>query len=280
MYFDPPEAVGIGTTTGNGVGTPVTFRNPGVGATTLFIEPQSIYYKNHGLKLNDKVVYSLNGGTTIGVYNGISDANLTDYSELYVAPLTNNFIGISSHKVGMTTTGTYVGIGTTTGLLFFRDTGTGDHHSFKTVRSDILRTQVSRNIVTVSTATTHGLRPSNDVRVNVKPINTQTVDVRFNKFNRRIVFNPVGFTSENVDTTLNTLYISNHEFSLGDKVVHQSSSPAGGLVNEKMYYVIPYSRDEIRLVEDKYQINEEEPIFVGITSTGLCLLYTSPSPRD
>tara|TARA_B100001094_G_scaffold63763_1_gene59721 strand:- start:2514 stop:14540 length:12027 start_codon:yes stop_codon:yes gene_type:complete len=269
LYFDPPEAVGIGTTTGNGVGTPVTFRNPGIGATTLFIEPQSIYYKNHGLKLNDKVVYSLNGGTSIGVYNGISDANLTDYSELYVAPLTNNFIGISSHKVGMTTTGTYVGIGTTTGLLFFRDTGTGDHHSFKTVRSDILRTQVSRNIVTVSTATTHGLRPNNNVRVNIKPTDIQTIDVRFNQFNRRIVFNPIGFTSENVDTTLNTLYISNHEFSLGDKVVHQSSSPAGGLVNEKMYYVIPYSRDEIRLVEDKYQINEEEPIFVGITSTGL-----------
>ena len=31
LYFEPEESVGIGTTTGNGVGTVVTFRNPGVG---------------------------------------------------------------------------------------------------------------------------------------------------------------------------------------------------------------------------------------------------------
>ena len=66
------ESVGIGTTTGNGVGTVVTFRNPGVECTSIFIQPQPIFYENHGLKLNDRLVYSTNGGSTLGVWNGIS----------------------------------------------------------------------------------------------------------------------------------------------------------------------------------------------------------------
>ena len=41
LYFEPTEAVGIGTTTGNGVGTLVTFRNPGVGKSNIFIDPQA-----------------------------------------------------------------------------------------------------------------------------------------------------------------------------------------------------------------------------------------------
>ena len=36
FYFDPSESVGVGTTSGNGVGTVVTFRNPGVGIFGLY----------------------------------------------------------------------------------------------------------------------------------------------------------------------------------------------------------------------------------------------------
>ena len=270
LYFEPAESVGIGTTTGNGVGTVVTFRNPGVGATSVFIQPQAIFYKNHGLKLNDRLVYATNGGSTLGVWNGISTnfRSLTEFDDLYAAPITKDFIGISSHKIGLSTTGGYVGITTTTGLFFFTSLGSGEYHSFKTNRTDILRAQIDRHIVTVSTASTHGLIPGDNVKVNIKPTSDQVVDVRFNAFNRRIVFNPVGFTSTNVDTQFDTLTISDHNYVEGDKVIHTSTNPAGGLVNNDMYYVIPFNKDKIRLVRDRYEIDRENPAFVNFTSRG------------
>ena len=270
LYFDPPEAVGIGTTTGNGVGTVVTFRNPGLGGTTIFIDPQAIYYKNHGIKINDVVTYATNGGTSLGVWNGISTnfRSLDEYDTLYAAPITRDFIGISSHKVGLSSNG-YVGIGTTTGLFFFTSLGTGDHHSFKTQRTDVLRASANKNVVTVSTASTHGLNLNDNIKVTIKPTNDQTVDVRYDDYNRRIVFNPIGFTSSNVDTQTNTITLTGHDFKVGDKVIHTSSSPAGGLENEKMYYVMPFDINKIKLVEEKYQTLQQSPEFVNITSQGL-----------
>ena len=187
---------------------------------------------------------------------------------MYAAPITKDFIGISSHKIGLSTTGGYVGITTTTGLFFFTSLGSGEYHSFKTNRTDILRTQIDRHIVTVSTASTHGLIPGDNVKVNIKPTSDQVVDVRFNVFNRRIVFNPVGFTSTNVDTQFDTLTISDHNYVEGDKVIHTSTNPAGGLVNNDMYYVIPFNKDKIRLVRDRYEIDRENPAFVNFTSRG------------
>ena len=270
LYFEPAESVGIGTTTGNGVGTVVTFRNPGVGATSIFIQPQAIFYENHGLKLNDTLVYNPNGGSSLGVWNGITTnfRSLTEYDELYAAPITKDFIGISSHKIGLSTTGGYVGIGTTTGLFFFTSFGSGEYHSLKTNRTDILRAQVDRHIVTVSTASTHGLRPSDEVKVTIKPSSDQVIDVRFNEFNRRIVFNPVGFTSDSVDTQFNTLTVSDHDYVKGDKVIYTSSNPAGGLTDNGIYYAIPYNKDKIRLVNDRFEIQKENPSFVNLTSKG------------
>ena len=272
LYFEPSEAVGVGTTTGNGVGTLVTFSNPGVGASSIFIQPQAIYFKNHGLKLNDRVNYATNGGTSIGVWNGISTnfRSLDEFDALYATPITKDLIGISSHRVGLATQGGgYVGIATTTGLFFFTDTGSGDYHSFKTVRTDILRGTADKNVVTVSTATTHGVLTNDTVKMTVKPTSEQVINVTYNDYNRRIVFNPVGFTSDNVDTQNNTITVSNHDFLIGDKVIHTATTPAGGLGDNDMYYVIPFDKDRIRLVKEKYQIASEQPNFVNITSRGM-----------
>ena len=178
---------------------------------------RQIFYKDHGLRLNDKLAYSPNSGTSLNVFNGIGTTTLTTYDELFATPVTKDLIGISSHKVGLATDGGYVGIGTTTGLFFFTDLGTGNYHSFTTLRTDILRASADRRIVTVSTASTHGLRPNDSVRVSIKPTTTDTVDVRYNDFNRRIVFNPVGFTSDKIDAVLNTIRIDDHDFITGDR---------------------------------------------------------------
>ena len=272
LYFDPAESVGVGTVLGTGVGTTITFSNPGVGASQVFVEPRAIYYPDHKLNLNDVVSYDTNGGASISVWNGVTGTaytSLSEFSTLYAVPLSGNFIGISSNKVGLTSTG-YVGVNTSLSLLYFTSVGTGDTHSFTTNLEDVITGQVSQNTVTVSTATTHGLKNNDIVTISVKPTTERTIDVRYNDYNRRIVFDPRDFAPSDVDVSLNTIGFGTEYFALGDRVIYTSDSPSTGLVDQGMYYVIPYNETKVRLVTDKFELTAAEPNYVniGTASTG------------
>ncbi len=282
LYFDPAESVGIGTTNAIGAGTTLVFSNPGTGSTNVFVKLQHIYIPKHGLSLNDPVYYNLNGGTSIVCWNGVAGIGTTTLSEaadvFYVAPLGENFIGIATNKVGIGTTTTlvgtalsvgapnFVGIGTSTGLLYFNSVGAGDTHSFQTALADVVTSDVDRTVVTVATASTHGLTLNDKIWLTVNPVGVTTVTVKYNDYNRRMVFDPVGFASTGVDLQKNTLTFNNHTFTKGDKVIHTATTPSGGLGDQSLYYVFPYSKDKIRLVTEKIELTAANPSFVDITS--------------
>jgi hypothetical protein len=270
IYFNPEETVGVGTTSGVGVGVTLSFANPGAGATEVFIPTRSLYIPNHGLNTGERVVYSFNQGSSIAISaTGIGSTTLDNDSSLYVAKINNDIIGLSTVKVGLGSTGTFVGIASTTsnlGLLYFTGIGTGVYHSLETTRESVI-SEVSKNLVSVSLAATHGLSLGDRFELSLKPVTTFTVVVKYNDYNRRIVFNPKSFVSGDVDTIKNTIYIQDHNYADGDKVIHSSTSPCGGLVDEKIYYVIRYSVDKIRLSETyngSIQTNKE---FVDISSS-------------
>ena len=106
------------------------------------------------------------------------------------------------------------------------------------------------------------------VFVSVKPTDIKTVEVKYNDFNRRIVFDPQDFVAGDIDLSLNTIKVTEGVFSLGDRVIYTASSPAGGLVNERMYYVALYDQTNIRLVEERTELQSKNPKFVTISSTG------------
>jgi len=272
-YFNPPDVVGTGTARGVGIGTTITFSNPGTGFTQAFLPSQELWFEEHGFQLNDEVVYKANGGTPIQSYSGVTGhayANLDTWTNLYAVPLSANTIGIATGKVGLgsDTDGYYVGINSTLvpSTLYFTNTGVGDTHSLRTRLKDVISSNVSQNVVTVSTASTHQLLLDDTVWVSVKPIGTTTVTVKYNDYNRRIVFDPQDFVAGNVDLSLNTITVTEGVFSRGDKVIHTASTPCGGLTNEKMYYVIFYTDTQIRLVEDRAQLESPNPTYVILTS--------------
>ena len=270
LYFIPSESVGIGTSLGIGIGNTLTVSNPGAGLSEIFVGPREIYFPNHGLNLNDKLRYNLNGGSSIQYWNGIAgvaNTNLTGIATLYAVPFNNRFIGVSSNLVGLGTTGSYVGINTNTGLLYFTGIGTGDNHSFKTDLTSIITADATRNVVTVATAGTHGLTYLDNIEFDLRPTREIVIDVRYDDFNRRIVFNPIDFTAGNINLSENTITFSEHKFRTGDRVIHTASSPAGGLTNEGMYFVYVYKKNQIKLVNSKSDLNLPEPPFVNITST-------------
>ena len=85
---------------------------------------------------------------------------LTDGQSLFVAKISNDLIGISTVKVGVGSTGVFVGTATTQSAcrtLYFVGLGTGLYHSF-TTNYDTITGELQRNIVTVATAQTHGIR--------------------------------------------------------------------------------------------------------------------------
>ena len=265
FYFYPQEAVGVGTV---GAGSTITFENPGVGVTQKFIPTKQIYIPDHGLEVNERLYYKSHGGTPIGIWNGIGtiSKNLTSYDFFYAAPITPDFIGISTNKVGMGTQGSFVGIGTTTSLVFFTSVPSDDYHSFVTDKDNVLKGSISRTIVNVATSSTHGLSDKDKVLLTVKPTDTVTVDVKYDNTTRRIVFGSSTISSTNI--IKNTLIISGHDFVEGDKVIYTATSPITGLNDGQIYYVYPFDKDSIQLVEEKYMLSQDRPTIVDIQSSG------------
>jgi len=270
-YFNPIESVGLGSETGVGVGITLSFANPGVGITQYFVQTRSLYLPAHGFETGDAITYHTNGGDTIGVstIGGGSSIPLTNNSPLYVAKLNEDNIGLSTVIVGLGTTGTFVGIASTTahqGLLHFVGLGTGTIHSFKISHPTTVTGNVEKNLVTVSTAATHGLFNGDTVFVDVNPGLTTTVYIKYNKPNRKLVTTGIAFTSGNVTTSTSTINISDHNLLSGQKIIHVADSPSGGLESDKEYYVYVVDRNNIKLSNTKYNALKKKPEIISISS--------------
>ena len=270
IYFNPRESIGLGTVTGVGIGTTISFSNPGAGITQVFIPTKSIYIPNHGLQTGDLITYSNNGGDSIVAYVGVGTSTITfaNQSNLYVAKISNDLIGIATVRVGLGTTGTFVGIASTqrsSSTLYFVGVGSGVYHSFKT-NFDFLRGNIERNIVTVSCASSHGLSNNDTVHVEVNPSISTSFVVRYNDYNRKLIVNPKSFSASGVNTSSNTINIPNHGFFAGQKIIYTASSPSGGLQNQKQYYIVIVDKNNVKLSNTFYGATKLRPDIVGITS--------------
>lgn len=267
IYFSPSESVGLGTTSGVGIVSTFYISNPGVGATQITIPTQTIYLPNHDLNTGDSLTYSSNGGSPIGVStDGVSTFSLADDSTVYAAKISNDLIGISTIKVTIGSTGTFVGVGSTASeILYFNSIGSGVIHSFKTNYQNTLRGQVSKNVVTVSTAQTHGLSLKDEVIISVNSGLSTTFVIKYDDYNRRLVVNPRSFST--IDTEENIIIIQNHNYVSGQKVLYTSNTPAGGLENNKLYYVITIDNNKIKLSENYYNATKSNPEEINITSS-------------
>jgi hypothetical protein len=276
IYFDPTETVGLGTTAGVGIGTTISFSNPGAASTSVFIQTKALYLPGHNLKTGDQVTYSTGIGTIKGSGIIVQDetnvgvgTTLADGSSLFVAKINDNLIGIATVRVGLGTTGTFVGLeNSVSTTLFFRNVGTGDTHSFKT-NYNVITGDIKRNLVTVSTAETHGLSSPHNIFVNVNPQNTGIVTLTYNDFNRRLIVNPVGFSTTGVNTETNTITINSHGFETGDKIIHTSEASSFGLSSDSSYYIVRVDDNRIQLSNTYYDSTQTTPNIVGISSASL-----------
>ena len=268
FYFNPKESVGLGTTSGVGIVSTIYFSNPGIGITQITIPTQSIYIENHNFNTGDSLIYSSNGGNTISVStNGSSSFQLGENSIVYVAKISNDLIGISTVKVGLGSIGNFVSVGSTleSSILYFNSIGSGNNHSFKTNYTNTLVGNISKNVVTVSTAEPHGLSLFDNVSINVKPGISTTLIVKYDDYNRRLVINPRTFSS--IDTINNIITINNHKYYTGQKIIYTATTPATGLVNSGIYYIVVIDSNKIKLSDTYYGAIKSPPEVIDITTS-------------
>ena len=269
-YFQPNESIGIGTLTTSGI-TTVTFSNPGIGVTQVRLDPQQILIPDHRLPLNTPMTYYTNGGTSLEVWSGIENTPqfaLEQSRFVFAVPFSQDIIGIATQPVGVNSVGQYVGINSEAGaLLYFVDkVGLGSYHSFNTNIKEVLSGRVSENIVTVSTAVTHGLKRGDIVTIDVNPTTTTDIKVVYNDYNRRIVFDPDVIPQAGVNTNANTFSVPYNKYNTGDKIIYSATTPSEGLLDEMMYYVFAFDRDSIRFVLEASELESENPKFVNVGS--------------
>ena len=267
IYFKPSESVGLGV----GIGSTLFLSNPGAGISQIFIPTKSIYIKNHGLETGDLLTYSPNSGSAIIILeNGVGiGTTLKDQQNIFVAKISNDLIGLSTVRVGLGSTGTFVGIASTafgSTLMAFTGIGTGEYHSFKTNHT-VITAKLIRNLVTVSTAETHGLSSGHDVYVDVNPSISTTYTVTYNDYHRKLLINSKSFTSVGINTISDSITIVDHGYKTGDKVIHTSSTPSQGLDNNKIYYIVKIDGDTFKLSNTYYESLNTKPSTVGIAST-------------
>ena len=270
LYFNPKESVSLGNVSGVGIGSTLFFSNPGTGISQIFVPTKSIYIKNHGLKSGDELTYRSNQGTALGVStDGTMVFTLSNEQTVYAAPLSKDLIGIATARVGVGSTGSFVGINSTTNIstLFFTGIGTGVYHSFKTNYTNVLSGQLNRSIVTVSTASTHDLKAADSVTLKVNPGITTTVKIAYNDFNRRLIVNPRSFAESDISLSSNSITISKHGYLNGQKIVSTATTSPGGLVNNGIYYVYVVDEDTIKLCNQFYEAISLTPKVINITSS-------------
>jgi hypothetical protein len=247
-YFNPEETVGVGITSGVGIGTTIFFSSPGVGITQSFIPTKTLYFKNHNLKTGDKLIYNTDDGVGIKVSNdGFDEFLLNDNDLLYVAKISDNLIGISTNRVALSPQGDFVGIDTTAGTLYFKDFGSGLNHSFITHYEQNLTKTINNIKSKLTTKNEHFLQLKDTIKLDVSSRQTKTFNLFYDPSSRNLAVNKTLIESVNG----NILTISNHNFDPGQKVLFNSSSslndPENELFDGRKYYVMPLNTNQFKL---------------------------------
>ena len=207
--------------------------------------------------------------------------DLPEETPLFVAKLSDDLIGLSTVRIGLGTPGEgkdpediFVGAAASTkeqGLVYFTGIGTGEYHSLKRSYDETVKGSIEKNKVTVSTASSHGLKHNDRVFLTVNAGIVTTVPIKYNKANRKLIARTLDFTLHLVLTH----QLHNLEFLIQLKsltmrcklakelFIHQTS-PMGGLVNDEEYFVYVINKDKIKLCGSRFQTRQRRPKFVGI----------------
>ena len=270
VYFNAKDSVGIGTTAGGAVSK--TFTIGGI-SQTVSVPHRSIYLPNHPFKTGQQVTFTktdLAGVDSLIVADNDSNLNTFQIPDVFALSSTVYVINKGRDYVGLVT---QVGLTTSSEGLFFYSDGTNNSEYLFTSNHTKITGQIDRVVSTVSVAQSHGLSYGDTIKLTVKPNTivgvgtTSPLTVKFNQSENKLLVNTIGINSTQINTTDNTITISDHGYNTGDKIFYDSIQVASGLTTGS-YYVIRDSSSKIRLAETLYETVPSTENVVNIVGTG------------
>lgn len=233
----------------------------------LDIPTRSIYLPNHKIKTGEELIYNPNKGTSISIStNALSSFELKADTIVYAVKLSSDLIGISTNPISINSSGEISGIGTSNDIVYFSGIGTNNYHSFRTNYPNILTGTLSQNISTVSTSSTHGLNLEDSVHININSGISTVVKLIYNDENRRFTTNPIIIQSVNLIN--NTLFVPNHNFRSGEKLIYNEISFIDGILNNRMYYAVIIDSNNISLCSNLEETKKQLPNVINLISSG------------
>jgi len=269
VFFNPTQELGIGTVSGqSGISTIVIGNIP----IPTSIPNQSIFIPNHPFTQNQQVTLTKGGSTRIVASNTGDSAtfNIPETGEsqtLFVINKSKNLIGLT----------TEVGLTTSTDGLFFRSFNSNNNDSdFEySIESNFSQetARVEKIKSTLSISTAHGLENGDVITLSVKPKQSlgvgtsESILLKYNSANDKILVNPISFGSTSVNLTKNEFELTSHGFETGEKVFYDSSNFITGL-GTGSYFVHRVDDNKFNLTLTRKDSLSEPPLLVDLQSQG------------
>ena len=270
VYFNPVHSLGIGVTSGFSESNTYIIGNIPVQTS---IPTQSIYLPGHPFKQNQEVTLTKGGAQRFSVSN-------TGSSSMFNLPISGEsqnvyVINKSKDYIGLTT---QIGLTTSTDGLFFRDFDSNNddtdfRYSLESNYSQVTA-KVEKIKATVAVSTAHGLVKGDVIDLTISPKqsigigNSESVVVKYNSANDKLLVNPVGFGSTAINTTSNEVELTSHGYQTGDKIFYDSSDLIVSGLETGSYYVYRIDDNKFNLSETLKDTELSPPTVVSFGSTG------------
>ena len=253
-YFNASASVGIGSTYTN-----IIVAKSGDNNIVKSVPPRSIYLPNHKFNTGDLLSYTSIGSTIIASKNSslTPSFSLNNISNLYCVKISDEYIGVSTEKIGFTTSYVYF------------VSSSGSNHKFESITNQI--TGNSKKIdVKVTTDDSIDLVEGDNINLKIIPKSNQYFNFGYNNIIKKLVVNPVSFasTAVGVGTADSSIRISNHNYKTGDVVVYKATTPITPLTNNTIYYIIKTSNSSFKLASNSYNALKPNYEYIGISSYG------------
>jgi len=270
VFFKPSESIGFGASVG--VNSTTSFNlgvtTDRVASYTRAIETQSIFIKDHPFSNNQEVILTVpNSHSKIEVSSSTFGSTFNIPSSgssqtVFISNKTKNTIGIKTTR-------------TSSEVFFINDGGSADSYEYS-LESNFsqIRTKVQKIKTTVLVSGDHGLKNRDQITLEVNPNKTvgiqtfSSVYVKFDEDSQRLLINPIGFTSESIDTANDLITLTSHKLKTGDKVYYNSEDLISSGLTTGSYFVYKFDDNRIRLCEVYNDSVSNPPVYVSIGSTG------------
>ena len=257
LYFNPTESVGFGTTVGGTIQRDYEYL---ANTKTRSLLVGTIYLQDHKIHTNDILSFTIpSGGANISCATSSTSASFFNLpASVYAVRKTKDTVGLKTTK--------------DSDEILFISGGTDQYdYLFETQPANQVTGRVEKIVSTLQTAEDHNLKTGDKITLEVRPgVVTgigSTSFVTVKKIDDYLVIDPIDVSTAGINTSNNTITVSNHGLVTGDKVLYYGGSNIAGGLTQREYYVYRVDDNVISLTETLAQ-TVGVPKIVGITSIG------------